>query len=632
MEDIDFFDELKERNKSLSILSEVSRTVHRHVDLKHVYKTILEITNDIKFIDLLSVHLVEGEGDKREAVLQIQHGYPDEYLKKAGRIPYGIGSTWKVITTGEPVFYEDASHPSTPVGPAGKALGQRAILSVPVKSDDETIGVIHFSSFEKTFFSQHELDFLFSLGSQIGTAIAKAKMCEEMRRREEELKRSFIQLSRKNLYETIISAVTQSVHKSIALQDVLENAVDTMSKNIDTADNVSIYLVEDEEAVLKSYRGYPDWWVGRVRRIPYPQGFTWKTIIEGKLTYCADVDGDTVIGAAGREMGTRSYASMPIHFSGKTVGAININSLKKNAFDEEELKLLEIVARQIETAINNARRAEALWQSEEALRKSKDELEIKVEERTAELRNANERLLAEVAERKRKEEEVKNSRKKLRALAARLQSVREVERRQIAREVHDELGQVLTGLKMDVSWLGTRLSKIHNQTQPLDPLMDKTRAMADLIDTTVDVVHRIATNLRPGMLDSIGLIAAMEWQAQEFQKRMGIECEFISWIESVNLDEERSTAVFRIFQETLTNVARHADAAKVNVRLKEDAGEIVLEVEDNGRGIRRKEISDPKSLGLLGIRERALLFGGEISFRGRRGKGTTVTVRVPTKR
>ncbi|HEX3034854.1 MAG TPA: PAS domain S-box protein [Thermodesulfobacteriota bacterium] len=190
----------------------------------------------------------------------------------------------------------------------------------------------------------------------------------ERERAEEALQKSLDQLSKKNRYDVIKSAVAQSVHQSINLQDVLENAVDAMSKNIDGVDNVSIYMVEGEEAVLKAFRGYSDWFIQQVGRIPYPRGFTWKTIIDGQPRYCPDVDQDTVIGPAGRKIGTQSYAAMPIHFQGKTIGAININSLKKNAFSQEELKLLEIVARQIEIAINNAQQAEALRQSEERYR------------------------------------------------------------------------------------------------------------------------------------------------------------------------------------------------------------------------------------------------------------------------
>jgi two-component system, sensor histidine kinase and response regulator len=168
--------ELEERNRNLSILSMISQSAHQSVDLDQIYRTVLDAIKYLRFIDLMAVYLVEGEGNKKEAVLQIHWGFPDEYLKRAGSIPYPRGVTWKVITSGEPVYYENASDPSTPLGPAGKALGARALLSIPVRLSNETIGVVHFSTLERTSFTKQELDFLLSLGSQIGTAIAKAKM------------------------------------------------------------------------------------------------------------------------------------------------------------------------------------------------------------------------------------------------------------------------------------------------------------------------------------------------------------------------------------------------------------------------------------------------------------------------
>ncbi|MGH7792330.1 MAG: GAF domain-containing protein, partial [Thermodesulfobacteriota bacterium] len=186
----------------------------------------------------------------------------------------------------------------------------------------------------------------------------------ERKRVQEALEDSFAQLERRDRYEKIISTVIRSIHKSIQLEEILENTVESMSKNMEGVDNVSIHMIEGEEAILKAYRGYPDWYIEKVTRIPYPKGFAWKAIIEGKPIYCADVDEDADIGPAGKEMGTKSYLSTPIRFGDKPVGAISINSLQKNAFDEEELRLLEIVSQQIELAINNARQAEALRESE----------------------------------------------------------------------------------------------------------------------------------------------------------------------------------------------------------------------------------------------------------------------------
>jgi len=225
-------------------------------------------------------------------------------------------------------------------------------------------------------------------------------------------------------------------------------------------------------------------------------------------------------------------------------------------------------------------------------------------------------------------EHLENSRAELRALSAQLQSVREEERMRIAREIHDELGQVLTGLKMDVVSLARRMSDATTR-QDWQKLKERTQSIADLINNAILTVRRISTELRPGLLDAVGLTAAIEWQAREFENRTGIKCKLRLPQGDVKLDQNRSVAVFRIFQEILTNVTRHARASEVNVVLEAREADLFLEAKDNGRGIRASEFSNPKSLGLLGMRERALLLGGEFNIRGVQGNGTTVTVRIP---
>lgn len=239
------------------------------------------------------------------------------------------------------------------------------------------------------------------------------------------------------------------------------------------------------------------------------------------------------------------------------------------------------------------------------------------------------RAIREAQERtkhRRAEEQLRESHERLRQLSVYLQTVREEERTRIAREVHDELGQALTGCKLDLSWIASRLAK----EKDLKPLLEKTRSLTAHIDSTIQMVRRIATELRPGILDHLGLAAALEWQANEFQTRTGIKCDVHTNLRELSLHPDLNTAFFRIFQETLTNIIRHAGATQVRVHLKERDGRIVLEVQDNGRGISKEEVSNTLSMGLLNMRERAGLLGGDFKISaGAGGRGTKVTVSIP---
>ena len=235
-----------------------------------------------------------------------------------------------------------------------------------------------------------------------------------------------------------------------------------------------------------------------------------------------------------------------------------------------------------------------------------------------------------LVQRQRAEDELGRSEEQMRALAARLQNVREEERTRIARELHDELGQAMTGLKMDLAWAGKQL--VEPDPHVRTAMGKKFTEMTGLIDGTIQSVRRISSELRPGLLDHLGLAAAIEWQAHDFQSRSGITCKVTLPSDDVNLNRETSTAVFRVFQEIVTNVARHAKATKVKASMRREGDHAILEVSDNGRGITENEIAARRSLGLLGMRERAVLFGGKIKFTGAPGRGTTVVVTIPLQR
>ena len=234
-------------------------------------------------------------------------------------------------------------------------------------------------------------------------------------------------------------------------------------------------------------------------------------------------------------------------------------------------------------------------------------------------------IARDITERKRAEKKLFHTSEQLRKLATRLQTIREEERTMIAQEIHDELGQYLTVLKIQNSLLINKLRK--DQTF----LRKKIDSILQMIDQAVEVVQKISAKLRPGVLDELGLISAIEWQANEFRERTGISCEHILPKQELVIQGQKATAIFRILQEALTNVARHADAKKVSVILKQQNDLLTLEITDNGRGISTSQINNPNSLGLLGMQERAMVFGGQVSIHGVPGQGTNVKVEMPLR-
>jgi PAS domain S-box-containing protein len=215
---------------------------------------------------------------------------------------------------------------------------------------------------------------------------------------------------------------------------------------------------------------------------------------------------------------------------------------------------------------------------------------------------------------------------RLRTLAIHLQSVREEERTQLAREIHDVLGQELTGLKMDAAWVTRRLKQPEIAR---DTVIDRLNTMGLSIDSAITNVRRIATDLRPGALDDLGLVSALEWQAREFERRSGLSVRFVAPTDEVSVERDLATAIFRIFQELLTNIARHAEAHAVDVSVVVTADRLALEICDDGRGICEADLLTSQSLGLLGMRERAAAFGGTFSIMGDLGRGTVARVDMP---
>lgn len=231
----------------------------------------------------------------------------------------------------------------------------------------------------------------------------------------------------------------------------------------------------------------------------------------------------------------------------------------------------------------------------------------------------------DLTERKKASEEIKNAYQEIRRLTDYLQNIREKERSNIAREIHDELGQQLTVLKMDISWLSKRIGPEDKE------INQKIAKLIWLLDETLNSVRRISSSLRPGILDDLGLIAAMEWYLSEFEKHSGVETVFNHDEDEIILPDTFNTGLFRIFQESLTNVARHANAKRVKVTLKMKEDHLVLNITDDGNGF-NKQIENKHTLGILGMKERTFMMGGTYHIKSSPGKGTSVMVTIPESR
>jgi two-component system, NarL family, sensor histidine kinase UhpB len=236
--------------------------------------------------------------------------------------------------------------------------------------------------------------------------------------------------------------------------------------------------------------------------------------------------------------------------------------------------------------------------------------------------------MSDISERRHAQTAVENSRQQLRALTARLQTGREEERAAVAREIHDDLGQILTAIKLDLDWLERKIGE--RQDDPtLSPVLERVLESGEMIESAIQSVQRIATDLRPALLDNIGLGEAIRDEAVRFEQRSGITCELQLPPSSPSLPPESSTAIFRVLQEALTNVIRHAQAKAVRITLEIRDSQVVLQLEDDGKGIHSDAIGDPRSLGLLGMSERASALGGNVAVAPVEPHGTRVTLQLP---
>ena len=320
----------------------------------------------------------------------------------------------------------------------------------------------------------------------------------------------------------------------------------------------------------------------------YGHGPAGTAIRTGKLSLTRNVLKDRKFSPWKKAASKRGYATvlgLPLKISTKgEKGVLMIYAPEVSAFDTEEVKLLSDLADNLSNGINSLRRE---------------------------------------TERKQTDDQIRQSREQLRNLASSLHAAREEERAVIARDIHDELGQSLTGLKMDLSWMLVRLPR-HWKKLP-----ERMQSMISLVDSTVDYVRELSAQLRPAILDDLGLEAAIEWELEVFAKRTN--CAYTLDLKNVeiNYDRDRDTTIFRIFQEALTNVARHAKATEVEIVLQTSNSQLILKVKDDGVGIAKDKIMSTDSIGLFGMHERANAFGGKVQIEAMKEGGTMMTLAMP---
>jgi len=408
-----------------------------------------------------------------------------------------------------------------------------------------------------------------------GVAIAYADVTDR-KRAEDALEERAAQLA-------LLNAVGGKIASELELRSLFESVPRYVQESFGY-DNVAIFTLDRKNRALP-LKGNQGMFSGHIPEdliLDLDEGIVGWAARHGETVLSNDIDADPRYTTHYPEVAeTRSELTVPIRPADQVLGVIDVQSKSLDAFDQEDVLTMETLADQIATAMENAR----LYKAEHA------------------------------------------AREQLQDLAGYLQRVREEERTHIARALHDQFGQMMTALKMDVSTLSRGFS--HDQIQ----LWEKAESMMETIDSGIEMLRQVCSELRPGILDELGLAAAIEWQVDQFRQRSDIQVELdLQQPDGRAPSREVSTAAFRIFQEALTNVARHAEATRVRVELRFPPDAVMLVIEDDGKGMTTGSTDARGSLGLMGMQERARALDGEVTIESEPDRGTIVTARIPCDR
>jgi PAS domain S-box-containing protein len=433
-------------------------------------------------------------------------------------------------------------------------------------------------------------------------ALIECRDITVLKEAENELKKTVETLKIKTKYEELINSISQVIHKSINVKDVLDNTAEAINNSIDVVDKVSIYLVEGREALIKAHSGAPNWYVEKVDCIPFGTGCTWNTITSGDLNYCSDTDSDNLVGPAGILLGIKSYVSIPIEFDSNIIGVINVASFRKNSFKEEDISLLSLVAGQVSTVMENIRQSEELQQTYNIL-------EERVKGRTLELLKSNALLREEIEKRIRAEIEIKKS----------LQE-KEILLKEVQHRVKNNLQVISSMLDLQTDYVkDSGVLKLFVEAQK------RVKSMA--------LVHE--RMYQSEVLTDLDFTQYIENLGNYIFKIYGVNTKRISMkidINEANIDFNRAIQLGLIVNELISNSLKHAFpddlAGQINVRLDSEDKYFILTTSDNGVGLPKKfRLRQTKSLGLQLVQALTNQLKGSIKIDRR--KGTRFRIKFP---
>mgnify|MGYP003973130255 CR=1 FL=1 len=419
----------------------------------------------------------------------------------------------------------------------------------------------------------------------------------------------------------VLHKVAQVLESPGSLTEILQKIMQTVCgfEGLHVENKAGIFIADNKKEVLRllvTFGAFSQEFLEKEKEVPFGDCLCGRVAVSKKILMSESCFTDSRHERTFRDMKAHGHYIVPLNSSDNLIGVMFLYTHVNPSWYQHSQEVLLSIGGLIANTIQRK-------QIEEELERHKNSLEQLVESRTSDLINSNNRLQKEIEEHKNTQQVLIGSKEKFRRLSAQIQSIREEEKTRIAKEVHDQLGQTLTVLKIDTTQLQQRIPT------ELSELKSRATSMTNIVDDIIKNVQHIAMELRPPILDAFGICEAIVWQSNEYKRKLGINFDLNRLCEHIDLEKDLQTTLFRIFQEAVTNVIRHANATHVRVAMNYDNENLIFKIADNGTGINKKDIESHESLGLIGMKERVHPWGGQVEFKGLPGKGTNVIITIP---